>query len=184
MEARIAMKGMRKARYEERAALYEELRGQAVERSPPHALFAQATPYTDHAIYDPVLKQALWAAFLAVALLRVKARSERAVVSSLLLGFLIRDLFSLHVADQLDVQGQPVYTDIPISQAAIPDLSCRNLYLHLCCSPPGDGENTRPSAAVAAVLAAHPDLRARPEATPRCHSDIPRYHSDHGSLAA
>ncbi|GFH31482.1 hypothetical protein HaLaN_30542, partial [Haematococcus lacustris] len=37
MEARVAMKGMRKARYEERAALYEELRGQAVERSPPHA---------------------------------------------------------------------------------------------------------------------------------------------------
>ncbi|KAJ9523691.1 hypothetical protein QJQ45_020120, partial [Haematococcus lacustris] len=53
---RLHTMGMRKARYEERAALYEELRGQAVERSPPHALFAQATPYTDHAIYDPVLK--------------------------------------------------------------------------------------------------------------------------------
>ncbi|GFH20935.1 hypothetical protein HaLaN_18143, partial [Haematococcus lacustris] len=41
----------------------------------------------------------------------------------------------------------------------------------LCRGLPGDGENTRPSAAVAAVLAAHPDLCARLEAIPRHLSD-------------
>ncbi|KAJ9505829.1 hypothetical protein QJQ45_010011 [Haematococcus lacustris] len=101
------------------------------------------------------LPQALRAAFLLAVVLRAKACSERAVLGSLLLGFLVRDLFSLHVADvadQLDEHGQPMHT--------ITDLSCRNLYLHLCRGLPGDGENRRPSAAVAAVLAAHPDLRA------------------------
>ncbi|KAJ9525650.1 hypothetical protein QJQ45_003319 [Haematococcus lacustris] len=116
--------------------------------------------------HDPLL-----ATFLLAVLLRVDACSERAVIGSLLLGFLVRDLFPLHVADQLDEHGQPVYTDIPVSQAAIPELTCRNLYLHLCRGLPGDGENTRPSAAVAAVLAAHPDLRARLEAIPRYLSD-------------
>ncbi|KAJ9522840.1 hypothetical protein QJQ45_023626 [Haematococcus lacustris] len=86
-------------------------------------------------------------------------------------GFLVPDLFSLHVADPLDLHGQPVYTDIPVSQAAIPDLGCRNLYLRLCRGLPGDGDNTRPSAAVAAVLAAYPDLRARLVAIPRYHFD-------------
>ncbi|KAJ9509275.1 hypothetical protein QJQ45_001727 [Haematococcus lacustris] len=105
------------------------------------------------------------------ALARVKACSERAVLGSLLLGFLVRDLFTLHAVGQLDAHGQPVYTDIPVSQAAIPDLSCRNLCLQLCRGLPGAGANTRPSAAVAAVLAAHPDLRARLEAVPRYHSD-------------
>ncbi|KAJ9526493.1 hypothetical protein QJQ45_009969 [Haematococcus lacustris] len=120
--------------------------------------------------YD-ALSSTLLATFLLAVLLRVDACSERAVIGSLLLGFLVRDLFPLHVADQLDEHGQPVYTDIPVSQAAIPELACRNLYLHLCRGLPGDGENTRPSAAVAAVLAAHPDLRARLEATPRYLSD-------------
>ncbi|KAJ9518930.1 hypothetical protein QJQ45_026229 [Haematococcus lacustris] len=41
----------------------------------------------------------------------------------------------------------------------------------MCRGLPGDGENTRPSAAVAAVLAAHPDIRARLEAIPRYLSD-------------
>ncbi|KAL6764836.1 hypothetical protein V8C86DRAFT_3083908 [Haematococcus lacustris] len=100
--------------------------------------------HTDH------LPPALWDAFLAdAALPRVKACSERAVIGSLLLGFL------------------PVYTDIPVSQAAIPDLSCRIL----CRGLPGDGANIRPSAAVAAVLAAHPDLRTRLAAIPRYHPD-------------
>ncbi|GFH30169.1 hypothetical protein HaLaN_28967 [Haematococcus lacustris] len=36
---------------------------------------------------------------------------------------------------------------------------------------PGVGANTRPSAAIAAVLAAHPNLCARLEAIPRYHSD-------------
>ncbi|KAJ9526930.1 hypothetical protein QJQ45_025368, partial [Haematococcus lacustris] len=130
-----------------------------------HARKCKLTHLTEH------LPQALLAAFLLAVLLRVNACSERAVIGSLLLGFLVRDLFSLHVADQLDEHGQPAYTDIPVSQAAIPDLSCRNLYLHLCRGLPGDGENTRPSAAVAAVLATHPDLRARLEAIPRYLSD-------------
>ncbi|KAJ9517310.1 hypothetical protein QJQ45_016678, partial [Haematococcus lacustris] len=56
-------------------------------------------------------------------------------------------------------------------RAAIPDLSCRDLCLQLCRGLPGAGANTRPSAAVAAVLAAHPDLRARLEAVPRYRSD-------------
>ncbi|KAJ9522187.1 hypothetical protein QJQ45_005244 [Haematococcus lacustris] len=118
--------------------------------------------HTDH--FPP----ALWDAFLAdAALPRVKACSERAVIGSLLLGFLVRGLFTIHVADPLGLHGQPVYTDIPVSQAAIPDLSCRNL----CRGLPGDGANIRPSAAVAAVLAAHPDLRTRLAALPRYHSD-------------
>ncbi|GFH21486.1 hypothetical protein HaLaN_18801 [Haematococcus lacustris] len=100
------------------------------------------------------LPQELWNTFLVAVLARGEACSERAVIGSLLLGFLVRDLFTLHVADPLDLHGQPVYTYIPL---------CRGL--------PGDGENTRPSAAVAARLAAHTDLRARLEAVPRYHSD-------------
>ncbi|KAJ9513162.1 hypothetical protein QJQ45_029347 [Haematococcus lacustris] len=77
-------------------------------------------------------------------------------------------------ADQLDAQGLPLTytdTDIPVSAADIPDLSCRNLYLQLCRGLPGEGERTQPSAAVAAVLAAHLDLSARLEAIPRNLSD-------------
>ncbi|GFH27876.1 hypothetical protein HaLaN_26263, partial [Haematococcus lacustris] len=91
----------------------------------------------------------------------LKAISERGVIGSLLLGFLVRGLFTLHTADQLDAQGQPLSytdTDISVSAADIPNLSCRNPFLQLCRGLPGEGENTRPSAAVAAVLAAHPDL--------------------------
>ncbi|KAJ9517796.1 hypothetical protein QJQ45_004146 [Haematococcus lacustris] len=95
------------------------------------------------------LPQELWNTFLVAVLARGEACSERAVIGSLLLGFLVRDLFTLHVADPLDPHGQPVYTYIPVSQAAIPDLN----------------------AAVAARLAAHTDLRARLEAVPRYHSD-------------
>ncbi|MGQ3246477.1 hypothetical protein, partial [Sphingopyxis sp.] len=93
------------------------------------------------------------------------------MIASLLLGLLVRGLFTIHVADPLGLHGQPVYTDIPVSQAAIPDLSCRNLFLQLCRGLPRNGANTRPNAAVAAVLAAHPDLRARLAAIPRHPSD-------------
>ncbi|KAJ9526617.1 hypothetical protein QJQ45_017626 [Haematococcus lacustris] len=72
---------------------------------------------------------------------------------------------------EADRNRKPVYTDIPVSQAAIPDLSCRNLFLQLCRGPPGNGAHTRPNAAVAAVLAAHPDLRDRLAAIPRHPSD-------------
>ncbi|KAJ9506800.1 hypothetical protein QJQ45_009502 [Haematococcus lacustris] len=134
-----------------------------------HARKAKLAHLTDH------LPQALWDAFLDKAVRpRVKAISERGVIGSLLLGFLVRGLFTLHVADQLDAQGQPLSytdTDIPVSAADIPDLSCRNLFLQLCRGLPGDGEGTQPSAAVAAVLAAHPDLCARLEAIPRHLSD-------------
>ncbi|KAJ9522331.1 hypothetical protein QJQ45_008199 [Haematococcus lacustris] len=134
-----------------------------------HARKAKLAHLIDH------LPQALWDAFLDKAVRpRVKTISERGVIGSLLLGFLVRDLFTLHVADQLDAQGQPLSytdTDIPVSAADIPNLSCRNLYLQLCRGLPGEGENTQPSAAVAAVLAAHPDLSARLDAIPRHLSD-------------
>ncbi|KAJ9531408.1 hypothetical protein QJQ45_006881 [Haematococcus lacustris] len=111
---------------------------------------------TDH------LTQELWDAFLErAARPRVEACSERGVLASLGLGLLVRGLFTIRVPDPLGLHDQPVYTDIPVSPAAIPDLSCRNLYLQLCRGPPGNGANTQPNAAVAAVLAAHPDLRAR-----------------------
>ncbi|KAJ9509323.1 hypothetical protein QJQ45_001765 [Haematococcus lacustris] len=93
------------------------------------------------------------------------------LIANLVLGFLVRGLFTIHVADPLGLHDQPVDTAIPVSQAAIPDLSCRNLFLQLCRGPPGNGANTRPNAAVAAVLAAHPDLRDRLAAIPRHHSD-------------
>ncbi|KAJ9525864.1 hypothetical protein QJQ45_009279 [Haematococcus lacustris] len=118
------------------------------------------------------LPQALWDAFLADAVQpRVEAISERGVLASLLLGLLVRGLFTIRVADPLGLHDQPVYTDIPVSQAAIPDLSCRNLFLQLVRGLPGNGANTQPNAAVAAVLAAHPDLRARLAAIPRHLSD-------------
>ncbi|KAJ9507895.1 hypothetical protein QJQ45_021240, partial [Haematococcus lacustris] len=118
------------------------------------------------------LPQELWDAFLDDAVQpRVEAISERAVLASLLFGLLVRGLFTIHVADPLGLHDQPVYTDIPVSQAAIPDLSCRNLYLQLVRGLPGNGANTRPNAAVAAVLATHPDLRARLAAIPRYPSD-------------
>ncbi|KAJ9526267.1 hypothetical protein QJQ45_009732 [Haematococcus lacustris] len=130
-----------------------------------HARKAKLAHLTDH------LPQALCDAFLDKAVRpRVKDISERGVIGSLLLGFLVRGLFTLHVADQLDAQGQPLSytdTDIPVSAADIPDLSCRNLFLQLCRGLPGEGENTQPNAAVAAVLAAHPDLCARLDAIPR-----------------
>ncbi|KAJ9515831.1 hypothetical protein QJQ45_008717 [Haematococcus lacustris] len=134
-----------------------------------HARKAKLAHLTGH------LPQALWDAFLERAVRpRVKAISERGVIGSLLLGFLVRGLFTLHTADQLEAQGQPLSytdTDISVSAADIPNLSCRNPFLQLCRGLPGEGENTRPSAAVAAVLAAHPDLCARLEAIPRNLSD-------------
>ncbi|KAJ9522393.1 hypothetical protein QJQ45_008318 [Haematococcus lacustris] len=57
------------------------------------------------------------------------------------------------------------------SGADISNLSCMNLFLQLCRDLPGDGENTRESAAVAVVLAAHSDLRACLEAIPRYLTD-------------
>ncbi|KAJ9504947.1 hypothetical protein QJQ45_013609 [Haematococcus lacustris] len=93
------------------------------------------------------LPQELWDAFLKRAVRpRVKAISERGVVGSLLLGFLVRGFFTLHAADQLDAQGQPLTytdTDIPVSAADIPDLSCRKLFRQLCRGLPGEGSRCR-----------------------------------------
>ncbi|KAJ9515242.1 hypothetical protein QJQ45_002373 [Haematococcus lacustris] len=92
------------------------------------------------------LPQELWDAFLAKAVRpRVKACSERAVLASLLLGLLVRGLFTIYVADPLGLHDQSVYTNIPVSQAAIPDLSRRNLFLQLCRGLPGNGSNTQPT---------------------------------------
>ncbi|KAJ9509937.1 hypothetical protein QJQ45_011466 [Haematococcus lacustris] len=78
------------------------------------------------------LPQELWNAFMDDAVQpRVEAISARPVLASLLLGLLVRGLFTVHVADPLGLHDQPVYTDIPVFQAAIPDLSCRNLFLQL-----------------------------------------------------
>ncbi|KAL6764665.1 hypothetical protein V8C86DRAFT_3083638 [Haematococcus lacustris] len=87
------------------------------------------------------LPQELWDAFLERDVRpRVKAISERGVIGSLLLGFLVRGLFTLHAADQLDAQGQPLSytdTDIPVSAADIPDLNCDILFRQLCRGLPG-----------------------------------------------
>ncbi|KAJ9531326.1 hypothetical protein QJQ45_006774 [Haematococcus lacustris] len=104
---------------------------------------------------------------------RVEAISERGVLASLLLGLLVRGLFTIRVADPRGLHDQPVYTDIPVSHVGkfrTSDLRL-NLYLQLCRGSPGNGANTQPNAAVAAVLAAHPDLRARLAAIPRQLSD-------------
>ncbi|KAJ9513688.1 hypothetical protein QJQ45_015442, partial [Haematococcus lacustris] len=61
------------------------------------------------------------------------AQCERAVIGSLLLGFLVRGLFTIHVADPLGLHGQPVYTDIPVPQAAIPNLNCATLSCATAC---------------------------------------------------
>ncbi|KAJ9527583.1 hypothetical protein QJQ45_025859 [Haematococcus lacustris] len=91
-----------------------------------HARKAKLAHLIDH------LPQALWDAFLADAVQpRVEAISERGVLASLLFGLLVRGLFTIRVADPLGLHDQPVYTDIPVSQAAIPDLSCRNLFRQL-----------------------------------------------------
>ncbi|GFH16601.1 hypothetical protein HaLaN_13046, partial [Haematococcus lacustris] len=146
-----------------------EARAARVGENTFHARKSKLAHLTGH------LPQELWDAFLERAVRpRVKAISERSVIGSLLLGFLVRGLFTLHAADLLDAQGQPLTytdTDIPVSAADIPYLNCVNLPRQLCRGLPGDGENTRPSAAVAAVLAAHPDIRARLEAIPRYLSD-------------
>ncbi|KAJ9507038.1 hypothetical protein QJQ45_004665 [Haematococcus lacustris] len=146
-----------------------EARGARFRDNTFHARKAELAHLTGH------LPQELWDAFLKRAVRpRVKAISERGVIGSLLLGLLVRGFFTLHAADQLDAKGQPLtytYTDIPVSATDIPDLSCRNLFRQLCRGLPGEGERTRPVAGVAAVLAAHPDLRARLDAIPRHLSD-------------
>ncbi|KAJ9517985.1 hypothetical protein QJQ45_004342 [Haematococcus lacustris] len=120
-----------------------EARAARVGENTFHARKSKLAHLTGH------LPQELWDAFLERAVRpRVKAISERSVIGSLLLGFLVRGLFTLHAADLLDAQGQPLTytdTDIPVSAADIPYLNCENLPRQLCRGLPGDGENTRPN---------------------------------------
>ncbi|GFH30636.1 hypothetical protein HaLaN_29523 [Haematococcus lacustris] len=84
--------------------------------------------------------------------------------ANLLLGFLVRGFFTLHAADQLDAQGQPLTytdTDIPVSAADIPDLSCRKLFRQLCRGLPGEGSRCRAGRA------------PRPPCPPRCNPPPP-----------
>ncbi|KAJ9505810.1 hypothetical protein QJQ45_029232, partial [Haematococcus lacustris] len=104
------------------------------------------------------LPHELWDAFLQAALARVKACSERVAIGSLLLGFLVRGLFTLHVADPC--------TASPCTRQ--PSCTCTCSCAAACLAT---ARTLGPSAAVAAVLAAHPDLCARLEAVPRYHSD-------------
>ncbi|KAJ9509825.1 hypothetical protein QJQ45_011564 [Haematococcus lacustris] len=68
--------------------------------------------------------------------------------------------------------GQEALEEIPAEDAFIPNLAERNLYLQLGRGVPPPGMQSRPNAAVAAVLAAYPGLRAQLNAVPlyRCTS--------------
>ncbi|KAJ9530167.1 hypothetical protein QJQ45_023446 [Haematococcus lacustris] len=87
----------------------------------------------------------------------VEACSKRALLASLLLSLMVRGWFT-RVTVLAD--GQEVFDDIPAEDAVIPSLAERNLYLQLGRGMPRPGMQSRPSAAVAAVLAAYPGLRA------------------------
>ncbi|KAJ9509588.1 hypothetical protein QJQ45_011199 [Haematococcus lacustris] len=98
----------------------------------------------------------------------VEACSKRALLASLLLGLMVRDCFT-RVTVLAD--GQEVFEEIPAEDAVIPNLAERNLYLQLGRGTPPPGENSRPSLAVVAVLAAYPVLRAELNAVPRYPHD-------------
>ncbi|KAJ9533757.1 hypothetical protein QJQ45_026785 [Haematococcus lacustris] len=68
--------------------------------------------------------------------------------------------------------SQELLDEIPAEVADIPDFAERNLFLQLGRGVPPPGENSRPSAAVEAVLAAYPDLHAELDAIPRYPQDI------------
>ncbi|KAJ9515112.1 hypothetical protein QJQ45_028914 [Haematococcus lacustris] len=79
-----------------------EVRAARVWDNPFHARKCKLAQLPEH------LPQELWDTFLAdVVQPRVKACSERAVLGSRLLGFVVRNLFTQHAADKLNAQGQP-----------------------------------------------------------------------------
>ncbi|KAL6753566.1 hypothetical protein V8C86DRAFT_3028736 [Haematococcus lacustris] len=94
----------------------------------------------------------------------VEACSKRALLASLLFGLMVRDCFT-RVTVLAD--GQELLKEIPAEDAVIPNLAERNLYLQLGRGTPPPGMQSRPSAAVVAVLAAYPGLRDELNAVPR-----------------
>ncbi|KAJ9533161.1 hypothetical protein QJQ45_018252, partial [Haematococcus lacustris] len=99
----------------------------------------------------------------------VEACSKRALLASLLLGLMVRDSFTRVT---VLANGQELLEEIPAEDADNPDFAERNLYLQLGRGVPPPGENSRPSAAVEAVLTAYPDLHADLNAIPRYPQDI------------
>ncbi|KAJ9514015.1 hypothetical protein QJQ45_021098, partial [Haematococcus lacustris] len=99
----------------------------------------------------------------------VEACSKRALLASLLLGLMVRDSFTRVT---VLAYGQELLEEIPAEVADIPDFKERNLYLQLGRGVPPPGENSQPSAAVEAVLAAYPDLHAELDAIPRYPQDF------------
>ncbi|KAJ9525476.1 hypothetical protein QJQ45_003121 [Haematococcus lacustris] len=100
----------------------------------------------------------------------VEACSKRALLASLLLGLMVRDSFT-----RVTVLADGLYElleEIPAEDADIPDFAERNLYLQLGRGVPPPGLNSRPSAAVLAVLAAYPTIGGELDAIPRYPHDI------------
>ncbi|KAJ9508846.1 hypothetical protein QJQ45_028162 [Haematococcus lacustris] len=98
----------------------------------------------------------------------VEACSKRALLASLLLGLMVRDSFTRVTAL---ADGQELLEEIPAEDADIPDFAERNLYLQLGRGVPPPGLQSRPSAAVVAVLAAYPSLGDELNAIPRYPHD-------------
>ncbi|KAJ9510691.1 hypothetical protein QJQ45_027679 [Haematococcus lacustris] len=98
----------------------------------------------------------------------VEACSMRALLGSLLLGLAVRGWFT---RVRVLPDGQEVFEEIPAELAVIPNLAERNMYLQLIRGLPPPGLQSRPSAAVVAVLAFYPGLHARLNAVPRYEHD-------------
>ncbi|KAL6765979.1 hypothetical protein V8C86DRAFT_2452840, partial [Haematococcus lacustris] len=92
----------------------------------------------------------------------------RALLGSLLLGLAVRGWFT---RVRVLPDGQEVFEEIPAELAVIPNLAERNMYLQLIRGLPPPGLQSRPSAAVVAVLAFYPGLHARLDAVPRYEHD-------------
>ncbi|KAJ9517233.1 hypothetical protein QJQ45_009151 [Haematococcus lacustris] len=90
------------------------------------------------------------------------------LLASLLLGLMVRGCFT-RVTVLAD--GQELLEEIPAEDADIPDFAERNLYLQLGRGVPPPSENSMPSAAVEAVLAAYPTISDELDAVPRYPQD-------------
>ncbi|KAL6758098.1 hypothetical protein V8C86DRAFT_2606593, partial [Haematococcus lacustris] len=92
----------------------------------------------------------------------------RALLGSLLLGLMVRVWFT---RVRVLPDRQEVFGETPAEDAVIPDLADRNMYLQLCRGLPPPERQSRPSAAVEAVLTLYPGLHARLKAVPRYEHD-------------
>ncbi|KAL6749589.1 hypothetical protein V8C86DRAFT_2441900 [Haematococcus lacustris] len=88
-----------------------------------------------------------------------------ALLGSLLLGLMVRGWFT---RVRVLPDRQVVFEDIPAEDAVIPNLA---VSLQLCRGLPPPGRQSRPSAAVEAVLADYPGLHPRLNAGPRYQHD-------------